>query len=473
MFRKNSLKTNFIMNAVLTASSFIFPIITFPYVSRVLLPVGMGKITFITSITAYFSMAAMLGIPTYGIRACSRVRDNTTELSKTVHEIFFINLIMTIFVYAVFFICLIAIPQFRQENVLYIICGSSILFNLLGIEWLYKALEEYQYITVRSILFKFLSVILMLALIRNQKDYVIYGAITVFANVGSNIINFFNVRKYIKFGYIGPYNYARHLKPIFTFFALTVTTTIYTNMDIIMLGFMKGDLEVGYYSSAIKIKAILVTLVTSLSTVLLPRVSYYVEKKLKNEIMDLTGKALQFVILISLPLCIYFLIMAEKSILFLSGAAFLGSVQPMQIIMPTIIFIGITNIIGIQLLVPLGKEHLVLYSTCIGALVDIVLNALFIPRLAASGAAIGTLVAEFVVLIIQLFFIRNDFIHVMKKLQLYKILISLLAASFSMLLIRNINTGLIFTDLLFTSVIFFGIYAFFIALIFHYKFSSS
>ncbi len=459
------------MNAILTASSFIFPLITFPYVSRVLLPVGMGKITFITSITAYFSMAAMLGIPTYGIRACSRVRDNASELSKTVHEIFFINIAMTVLVYAVFFICLSAIPQFRQEKVLYIICGSSILFNLLGMEWLYKALEEFQYITIRSILFKFLSVILMLALVHNRKDYVIYGAITVFANVGSNIINFYNVKKYVKIGYIGPYNYSRHLKPIFTFFALTVTTTIYTNMDIVMLGFMKGDLEVGYYNSAIKIKAILVTLVTSLSTVLLPRVSYYVERKLKNEIMVLTGKALQFVILLSLPLCIYFSIMAKKSILFLSGTAYLGSVQPMQIIMPTIIFIGITNIIGIQLLVPLGKEHLVLYSTCIGALIDIILNALFIPRLAASGAAIGTLIAEFVVLIIQLFFVRNDFIHVMKNLQLYKILFSLLIASFSMIFIRNLSTGSIFTDLLFTSVIFFGIYIFFIVLIFRYKFN--
>ncbi len=469
MLSRKSLKTNFIMNAVLTASSFIFPLITFPYVSRILLPVGMGKITFTTSIAAYFSMAAMLGIPTYGIRACSRVRDNSIELSRTVHEIFFINFIMTVFVYTIFFICLFEIPQFKQEKFLYIICSSSILFNLLGMEWLYKALEEYQYITTRSILFKFLSVVLMFALVHNQKDYVIYGAITIFASVGSNIVNFINVRKYIKFGYIGSYNFRQHLKPIFTFFALTVTTTIYTNMDIIMLGFMKGNLEVGYYNSAIKIKAILVTLVTSLSTVLLPRVSYYVEKNLKNEIMVLTEKALKFVILISLPLCVYFSFMAEKSILLLSGTAFLGSVQPMQIIMPTIIFIGLTNIIGIQLLVPHGKEHLVLYSTCVGAFVDIVLNALLIPKLGVSGAAIGTLIAEFVVLMIQLFFIRNDFSQVSKNLQLYKILFSSLAASSIMIFIRNINTGSIFIDLLLTSSVFFGVYILFIALILHYK----
>lgn len=472
MSYKNSLKINFIMNAILTASSFIFPLITFPYISRILLPEGTGKVAFVTSIISYFSMIAMLGIPTYGIRACAQVRDNREKLSKIVHEIFFINFFMTIIVYGLFFVFLFFLPQFRQEKVLYLICSSTILFNLLGMEWLYKALEEYRYITVRSVIFKFLSVLLMFLLVHEQSDYKIYSAITVLAGVGSNIINFINARKYIAFKYSGPYNYTRHLKPIFTFFTLSITTTVYTNLDITMLGFMQSELSVGYYNSAVKIKNILTALVTSLSSVLLPRSAYYVEKNLKNEFMSLANKALRFVTLISFPLCIYFISMAKESILFLSGTAFTGSIRPMQFIMPTIIFIGFTNIIGIQLLVPLGKEKLVLYSTFMGSIIDTIANALLIPRLAASGAALGTLIAEFTVLIMQLLFIRNFIKDLVKNMQLYKILLSLLFSSLSLAVIKIVSTGILFTDLVITATVFFGIYFLCITKIFHYNFNS-
>lgn len=472
MFHKKSLKLNFIMNAILTASSFIFPLITFPYVSRVLLPAGTGKVAFATSIISYFSMVAMLGIPTYGIRACSQVRDDRKKLSKIVHEIFIINSVMTVLVYVTFLICIIIVPQFRQEKNLYLICGSTILFNLFGMEWLYKALEEYQYITIRSVTFKLLSVILMFLLVQKQDDYIFYGAITVLAGVGSNIINFINVKKYITIKYVGPYNYLNHLKPIFTFFALSVATTIYTNLDIVMLGFIKGDLEVGYYNSAIKVKVILTTVVTSLSTVLLPRISYYAEKELKEEYMSLTAKAFNFVFLTSLPLCIYFTVMAKESILFLSGYAFLNSVKPMQIIMPTIIFIGLTNIIGIQLLVPLGKEKQVLYSTSLGALINSIFNTLLIPRLASTGAAIGTLVAELTVLIFQVILIHDNLKYLIKNLQITKIACSLLIAYLCLIYVKNISTGMIFTNLLLTAIVFFGIYGLSLIVIFRYKFIS-
>lgn len=466
-----SLKSNFIMNAILTASSFIFPLITFPYVSRVLLPIGTGKVAFVTSVVSYFSMAAMLGIPTYGIRACAQVRDDEKALSKTVHEIFFINLIMTILVCAAYFICLLTIPQFRQEKLLYLVCGSTILFNLLGMEWLYKALEEYRYITVRSIIFKFLSVLLMFLLVRSKDDYVFYGAISVFAGVGSNIINFFNVRKHITVKYLGPYDYTRHLKPVFTFFSLTVAAAIYTNLDIVMLGFIKGDVEVGYYNSAVKVKFILVTLVTSLSTVLLPRISYYVKNNMKKEYLDLAAKAFQFVILISLPLCIYFTVMAKESILFLSGSAFLGSVKPMQIIMPTIIFIGLTNIIGIQLLVPLEKEKLVLYSTCAGAVVNVILNAFLIPEMGASGAAWGTVAAEAVVLIVQVVFTRGVLKEIIGNLHILRIAVSLLAAGLGLGVARQFSSGMVFVDLVVTAAAFFGIYGCFVLFLFRHDLS--
>lgn len=472
MNSKKSIKVNFIMNVLLTASSIIFPLITFPYISRVLLPAGTGKVAFAISVISYFSMLSALGIPTYGIRVCAGIRDDKNKLSKIVHEIFHINLITTALTYVLFFICLVLIPQLHQEKSLYLICSSTLLFNLLGMEWLYKALEEYSYITTRSIVFKFVSLFLMFLLVHTESDYLIYGAITILAGVGSNIINFINIRKHINILYCGPYNYRCHLKPILTFFALSVSAIIYTNLDIVMLGFIKGELAVGYYNSAVKIKVILVAFVTSLSSVLLPRSSYYVEKKLTNKLLELASKSIQFVALTSLPLIFYFIIMAKDSILFLSGPAFYSSIRPMQIILPTILFIGLTNVMGIQLLVPLGKEKLVLYSTILGAIIDTLINLLLIPDFGAEGAAIGTLVAELSVLVLQIVFLQSNIKILFKELQPMKLFMSLL---FSIILLKllNIDSGIVLIDLVITSLIFFGTYMLSLKFIFNYKFKPS
>ena len=178
------------MNVILTASTFIFPLITFPYISRILLPAGVGKVNFATSLVSYFSMIAMLGVPTYGIRACAQVRDDREELSRTVHEIFFINLIMGVLVSIVYFAALATVPRLRADYALFAVMSTTILFNVIGMEWLYKGLEQYSYITVRSIVFKVIGLILMFLFVKSEKDYVIYGAITIVAGVGSNFLNF-------------------------------------------------------------------------------------------------------------------------------------------------------------------------------------------------------------------------------------------------------------------------------------------
>ena len=146
--KQKSLKLNFLMNAMLTISSFIFPLITFPYVSRILLPEGTGKVSFATSVVAYFALFAQLGIPTYGIRACAKVRDDVEELTRTVHEIFFINIVMTAITYVAFFAALEFVPRFRAERSLFLVVSMTLLFNAIGMDWLYKALEKYTYITM-------------------------------------------------------------------------------------------------------------------------------------------------------------------------------------------------------------------------------------------------------------------------------------------------------------------------------------
>lgn len=453
-----SIKFNFAMNAILTMSTFIFPLITFPYISRILLPEGTGKVSFATSIVSYFAMIAQLGIPTYGIRACAKVRDNKKELSKTVHEIFTINIVMSTIAYVLFVIALCVIPKLSTDKVLMIIVSLTIFFNTIGMSWLFGSLEKYKYITIQSILFKFIALIAMFVLIHQQSDYVIYGGISIFASSASNVCNFIYAHKFVDFHQKQRYEYRKHLKPILVFFAMSCATTIYTNLDTVMLGFINGDAEVGFYNAAVKIKSILVCVVTSLGTVLLPRASYYVEHKMMDEFDRITCKAINFVFLAAVPMMVYFMLFAREGISFLSGDAYEPATIPMIIIMPTLLTIGLTNIMGIQVLIPLGKEKKVLYSEVTGAVVDFVINMLLIPRMASAGAAIGTLIAECVVWFVQYYVLRKRVIKAYRNIQYWKIVIAVIFGAIVSFLTKNLVTGY-FLTLVVSAILFFGIYA--------------
>jgi len=195
--KSKSISMNFIMNFLLTASSILFPLITFPYVSRVLGPTGTGAVAMGTSLVSYFTMVAMLGVPTYGIRACSQVRDDKKKLSKTVQELLIINLFMALISYIAFFIALWLVPSFREEDTLYTICSIAIILNVICVNWVYQALEEYSYITFVSVLFKALGLALMFLLVRNSGDVLWYGLVTVVSSFGSAIFNFIRLRKLI------------------------------------------------------------------------------------------------------------------------------------------------------------------------------------------------------------------------------------------------------------------------------------
>ena len=457
--QQKSLKLNFIMNAILTMSSFLFPLITFPYVSRILLPIGTGKVSFANSVVTYFVMISQLGIPTYGIRACAIVRDDEEKLKKTVYELFAINVVMSILAYIVFFAAFDLCAKITsRSDIIFWITGTLIFFNTIGVEWLYKALEQYTYITVRSIIFKFIALIAMFVLVHDVDDYVIYGGISIFAASASNVFNFIRLRKIIGKKKVSQLNFKQHFKPVFTFFIISCATTIYTNLDNVMLGFMKDDVEVGYYNAATKIKNILVSIVTSLGTVLMPRASYYLQNGMKDEFYKLSKKAIKFVFLAATSMMIYFMLFAREGVLFLSGEAFEGAILPMIIVMPTLLFIGLTNIMGIQMLVPMGREDAVMISTFAGAIVDLILNAIAIPVLGASGAAIGTLVAEFVVLIVQLIYLRKDVAFLYTGQSYLKLLIALIAAFIAGCAVKLLIPG-IFIKLVISAMLFFGVYA--------------
>ncbi|MCI9077831.1 MAG: oligosaccharide flippase family protein [Lachnospiraceae bacterium] len=458
MAKEKPIAYNMLLNGLLKVSSYIFPLVAFPYVSRVLLPEGIGRVSFAISFITYFSMLAQMGIPTYGIQACARVHDNKTELSRTFHELFFINVIMASVSYIIFIISLLLVPRLQEDKTLFMAMSVMIVLNVIGIEWLYQATGQYAYITTRALFFKIVSIPLLFILVRGKQDYVFYGILVVFASRASNILNFIHARKIIFVKWLGSYNVKRHIKQIFVLFAVSCATLVYTNLDTFMLGMIKGAEETGYYEAAVKIKVPLADIVTATGIVLLPHMSYYLEKGMKEEFFKTCKKAVNAMILAALPVSVYFSVFAEECIRLLSGPAYSKAVIPMQIIMPAVLLIGLTNIIGIQMLVAMGREKNTLYSVIAGALTDLVLNVFFIPAYGAAGAAAGTLIAEVVVLLVQYNYIKKTVAKLFAGFNWKLSIPACLTAVILTLWVKFINIPAIFS-LAVSSVIFFGSYA--------------
>ena len=454
-----SIKVNFIMNAVLKMSAFIFPLITFPYVSRILGATGNGKITFAASVISYFSMFAQLGIPTYGIRACASCRNDKQRLNQTVFELLLINAVTVGFSYLILAFCLISVKRFQEDIALMCISSCTILLNAIGMDWLFQALEQYSYITIRNIGFKILSVVLMFLFVHKPEHYTVYGTINVIGTCGSNILNCVYARSFLDKSIVKKLDWRKHIKPILSFFMLSVSVSIYTHMDSVMLGFMTTDAEVGYYTAATKMKTILVSAVTALGGVLLPRMSHLVAEGKMRQFYATIRKSLNFIFVVAIPITIYFSIMAGSTIGFLAGNGYAPATTPMKIISLTVVFIGISNITGMQVLVPTNRERITTYSTVAGALINLITNAIAIPKYGAVGAAIGTVVAELTVLVFQLCFMRNEIKDMINGIQFWKIFV---ANAISTLALYLINQAVVissnFLALLITAFLFFAIY---------------
>ena len=198
MYEK-SLKKNAVLNIIRTVMGIIFPIITFPYASRILLPDGIGKVNFANSIISYFALLASLGIGTYATREAAKIRDNISALRKFMKEILVINLLSTVFAYSLFLLSLLVIPKFQDYKVLLLICSLTIIFNSIGIDWFYAAIEDYTYITIRTVIFQIINIAFLFIFVKTKEDIYLYAFMNVIASVGGNLVNFVHLRKFIKF----------------------------------------------------------------------------------------------------------------------------------------------------------------------------------------------------------------------------------------------------------------------------------
>ena len=215
-----SIKLNMFLNYIRTMLSLLFPLITFPYASRILMPEGLGKVNFARSIIQYFALLAMLGIKAYGVRECAKCRDDRDKLSKLCFELFTINIIATIGAYIILFWAMLMIPALSNYRMLLVVLSCTLLFNTIGMEWLYSGLEEYGYITLRSVFFQIISLILLFSMVHTKEDYLKYAAISVISSTGSNICNLIHVRKFISFDISKKLELKKHIKPVFVFFAI-------------------------------------------------------------------------------------------------------------------------------------------------------------------------------------------------------------------------------------------------------------
>ena len=397
---QTSIKKNFALNLVNTLSGLLFPLITFPYASRILFAEGIGQVQFFQSIIDYISLCTSIGIPLYAVREIAKIRDNKTLMSKTTAEILLLHAMLTAAGYLLVLVLAYNVFKIQVNIPLFLLLSSTLFFSAVGAPWFYQAVEDFKYITLRTISIRLFSLVALFIFVKNQDDLLYYAAITVTANVGSNIFNFFRIRKYIcltdiNFRLLDPW---KHLKPALKIFVLNLIVSIYVNLDSVMLGFLKNEQAVGYYAAATRLTRAILGVVASFGAVLLPRFSNMIGNGQIEEFKAMANKAVSFVIAISLPMAIGLSFMASPIIHLFCGTGFDPSILTLQLISPIILFIGLSGIVGMQILYPQGKEKLVIIATTTGALTNFTLNYFLIPEYAQYGAAIATSIAEFLVI---------------------------------------------------------------------------
>lgn len=402
--KRRSLGFNALLNGLRSVLNLIFPLITFPYVSRVLNVDGIGKYNFSNSIVSYFALIAALGISSYAVREGAKYRDNRKEISDFASQVFSINIWSTILAYLLLFMCLLAFSTLRDYRTCILIFSLQIVFTTIGTEWIYTIFEDFTYITVRSIIFQIFSIILLFIFVRNPNDYLNYASITVFSLAGSNILNFIHARQFVDIKFTWNVKWALHLPPILILFFAGIANMIYVNSDITLLGLMKNNYIVGIYSISSKIYNMGKVAVSSVLLVSVPRLAMYLGKRELISYKSLLKKVINTIMLTILPCMTGLFALAPEVLLIISGEKYLRSTSSLRILCLAYFFSSIAWIITDCILVPGKLEKYVLYSATGSALINVILNLVLIPIWSENAAAFSTIVAEFTMMCINFHF---------------------------------------------------------------------
>ena len=407
MNKVKSIKINAFLNGLRSVLNLIFPLITFPYVSRVLSVNGMGIYNFSNTYISYFILIAGLGINTYAVREGAKFRRDEEKIRSFSNQLFSINIISTVIAYLLLILTLILFHSLSNYVSCILIFSLQILFTTIGTEWLYIIYEEYAYITIRSIIFKIFSIALLFILVKTPNDYLIYAGITVFAGVGSNILNYIHAKSFVSIKFTLKINWNYHLKPILIIFAATVATTIYVYSDNTILGLLKGDYDVGIYSIAVKIYTIAQSLLTAILTVTIPRLAFLYGQKLMVEYKKLLRQVTDMLVILALPAATGLMMLSKEIVLLIASEKYLPSVTSLRIISWAIIFSIFSWFFSDCVLIPAKRESYIFKSTLITAILNIILNLLLIPHGSYNAAALCTVISEFLVMILNGYFCRD------------------------------------------------------------------
>lgn len=406
MTKKKSLTKNYIYNASYQVLALITPLITTPYLSRVLEADGIGVYSFTTSIVSYFTMFGVLGTLSYGNREIAYLQEDRKTRSKVFWEVEFLSVITAVIalVAYLFFILFFA----KEYHVIYVIQMISFLTIALDITWLLQAMEEFGKIVGRNLFFKILSIVYVFAFVRTKEDLILH--------VAGNVIISFLIQASV-WAYVPQYVDApdwknlkpfRHLKGVIALFIPTIAISIYTVLDKTMIGIFSTPYENGYYEQALNLSRTVLSLITALGAVMLPRLGYHYNREEKEEVNNLMYQSYRFVWFLGIPLCFGLMGVAGNIVPWFYGDGFLKLTVLLPVLSMLIPIVGLSNITGTQYLIVTKREKLLTLSVALGAGVNFLCNIVLIPKFSAIGAATASIIAELLITSIQFVFIRKE-----------------------------------------------------------------
>ena len=399
--KKRTLKTNAALNGLKQCFAILFPLITFPYVSRVLGEDGFGQYSFSWSIVSYFVLLAGLGITTYATREGARIRNNKEYISKFCSEVFTINLITTICALFLLIVSSIAIVKLRGYFHLILIQSTALLLNLVGRDWINSIYEDYLYITIRYLIIQIIALASLFVFIKSPADVWKYCLISVFASFGGNIPNIVYIRKYVRTRITTHPNFRKHIRPLFVLFAMHVAITIYVNADITMLGFFADDRIVGIYSLASKVYSMLKTIVNAMIVVTLPRMAFILEND-PGQYKETLKQVSSYLAIILFPMATGVFMLSKEVILIVGGSSYQIGANALRILSFAMVFAIWGSFCMNGILIANKRERECLKATFASAIVNVLLNFIALPLWGMIGAAITTLIAESINLVLLL-----------------------------------------------------------------------
>jgi O-antigen/teichoic acid export membrane protein len=434
-----TLKKNFLFNLLLTASKILLPLITFPYATRVLKPSGIGWVSLTESTAGYAIVFAALGIPVYGIREVSKRRTNQQALNNLFSELFVIHLLISISIFICYLLFVFFNEQFALNSNFFYVGSLMILFNVFSVEWFFQGIEQFKFITIRSLLIKFLQIIAIFLLVKSETDGLLYFSITTGAFILNAMVNFYFSKKFVKLNLnVGWSSVLVHVKPLIFIFSSLAFISIFTLMDTILLGILAPSQSVGYYSTALKISKTPLLLITALGTVLIPKLSLLHAEGNKTEFLILIKKSIQLVITFSIPILFFILGVSKELIYAFAGPGYEQAEFVLVVTSFLCLIIGLSNIFGMQIITPMSKDKYLTFSVLVGSVVSLLLNILLIPIFKEKGAAISLLVTELVVTILVFYFSKKLLNFSMQWVYLFKTIFICLPILLFPLLIENV-----------------------------------